>query len=264
MTYEAQQLKDPEIIDVIFEARGQKMVSMIHAENGAILDSTMNKFEEKKVLDPKYHITGHPPRAMSLSYLIDVPILSVQVLLPAAARGSADARFADLRRDVSTVPLPEAEGPEKVLEVSSPLPREGEQDHGAIWQGLENGMFTVLSSDHCPFLYEDSDTGKKSLVGPKYLYGRSYISNGCPGMETRLPVALSASQLELQRCVEVTSTSPVKFYELYPRNRGILPGESAADLTIWYPEDMEEFQLANEPLYHHVNHTPYEGRTINQ
>ncbi|PBP24679.1 D-hydantoinase [Diplocarpon rosae] len=111
---------DPEILDVLFEARGQKIVSIIiHAENGAIIDPTINKLEDKKALDTKYHIYRHPPlaeidveqRAMSLSDFIDVPILIVQVLLPAAARGSAEARFADLRRDLSSVPLPDAEGP---------------------------------------------------------------------------------------------------------------------------------------------------------
>ena len=38
MTYEALQLKDSEILDVLFEARKQQIVTMIHAENGAIID----------------------------------------------------------------------------------------------------------------------------------------------------------------------------------------------------------------------------------
>jgi len=38
MTYEALQLKDSEILDVLYEARKQKIVTMIHAENGAIID----------------------------------------------------------------------------------------------------------------------------------------------------------------------------------------------------------------------------------
>lgn len=34
MTYEALSLADSEILDVLFEARKQKIVTMIHAENG--------------------------------------------------------------------------------------------------------------------------------------------------------------------------------------------------------------------------------------
>jgi dihydropyrimidinase len=89
MTYEALQLKDSEILDVLFEARKQKIVTMIHAENGAIIDWTIKKLEEKKLFDPKFHVTSHPPvaeieatyRAISLSGFIDVPILIVVRLI---------------------------------------------------------------------------------------------------------------------------------------------------------------------------------------
>lgn len=56
-------------------------------------------------------------------------------------------------------------------QVCSPPPREGEQDHEGIWRGLEDGTFTVLSSDHCPFLYDDSDSGKKSVITAEYPNG---------------------------------------------------------------------------------------------
>lgn len=83
-------------------------------------------------------------------------------------------------------------------------------------------------------------------------------------METRLSLALSANRLKLQKFVEVTSTNAAKLYGLYPRKGALVPGESDADLTIWYPEGTQEFALTNSMLHHNVDYTPYEGRTMKQ
>ncbi|KAH7364480.1 D-hydantoinase [Rhexocercosporidium sp. MPI-PUGE-AT-0058] len=281
MTYEALQLKDSEILDVLFEARKQKIVTMIHAENGAIIDWTIKKLEEKKLFDPKYHVTSHPPiaeieatyRAISLSSFIDVPILIVHVSSPSAAKHISDAQKRGLPIYAETCPQYlfltrkdlDKPGFEGAKCVCSPPPREGEQDHEGIWQGLENGTFTVLSSDHCPFLYEDTQVGKKSVISVEFPNGHfKYIPNGCPGVETRMSLALSANRLKLQKFVEVTSTNAAKLYGLYPRKGGLVPGESDADLTIWYPDGMKEYQLTNSMLHHNVDYTPYEGKTIKQ
>ncbi|PMD52076.1 D-hydantoinase [Hyaloscypha bicolor E] len=268
MTYEALQLKDSEILDVLFEARKQRIVTMIHAENGAIIDWTIKKLEEKKLFAPKYHVTSHPPvaeieatyRAISLSGFIDVPILIVHVSSPAAAKHISDAQKKGL--PVKDLEKPGFEGAKCVC---SPPPREGEQDHEGIWQGLEDGTFTVLSSDHCPFLYGNTETGKKLVISSEYPNGHfKYIPNGCPGVETRLSLALSANRLQLQKFVEVTSTNAAKLYGLYPRKGALIPGESDADLTIWYPVEMKKFVLTNSMLHHNVDYTPYEGRTMKQ
>lgn len=281
MTYEALQLKDSEILDVLFEARKKQIVTMIHAENGAIIDWTIKKLEKKKLFAPKYHATSHPPvaeieatyRAISLSGFIDVPILIVHVSSPAAAQHINDAQKRGLPVYAETCPQYlfltrkdlDKTGFEGAKCVCSPPPREGEQDHEGIWQGIENGTFTVLSSDHCPFIYDNSETGKKSVISAEYPNGHfKYIPNGCPGVETRLSLALSANRLALQKFVEVTSTNAAKLYGLYPRKGALVPGVSDADLTIWYPDGMKEFELKNEMLHHNVDYTPYEGKTMKQ
>ncbi|KAN0122554.1 D-hydantoinase [Hyaloscypha variabilis] len=281
MTYEALQLKESEILDVLFEARKQRIVTMIHAENGAIIDWTIKKLEEKKLFAPKYHVTSHPPvaeieatyRAISLSGFLDVPILIVHVSSPAAAKHISDAQKKGLPVYAETCPQYlfltrkdlDKPGFEGAKCVCSPPPREGEQDHEGIWTGLEDGTFTILSSDHCPFLYDNTETGKKSVISSEYPNGHfKYIPNGCPGVETRLSLALSANRLQLQKFVEVTSTNAAKLYGLYPRKGALIPGESDADLTIWYPNGMEPFVLTNSLLHHNVDYTPYEGRTMKQ
>jgi dihydropyrimidinase len=282
MTYEALQLKDGEILDVLLEARRQKITTMIHAENGAVIDWMTKQLEQKKLFAPKYHVTSHPPvaeieatyRAISLSSFIDVPILIVHVSSPAAAAHISEAQKKGLPVYAETCPQYlfltrkdlDKPGFEGAKCVCSPPPREGEQDHEAIWAGLQNGTFTVLSSDHCPFIYDDNQSGKKSVISEEFPNGHfKYIPNGCPGVETRLALTLSAGRLPLQKFVEVTSANAARLYGLYPRKGALLPGQSDADLTIWYPEKgMKSFELRNEMLHHNVDYTPYEGRTLKQ
>jgi dihydropyrimidinase len=281
MTYEALQLKDDEILDVLLEARKQKITTMVHAENGAVIDWMTKRLEEKKLFDPKYHVNSHPPvaeieatyRAISLSSFIDVPILIVHVSSPAAAAHISDAQKRGLPIYAETCPQYlfltrkdlDKPGFEGAKCVCSPPPREGEEDHEAIWQGLENGTFTVLNSDHCPFIYEDNQSGKKSVISDEFPNGHfKYIPNGCPGVETRLALTLSTGRLPLQKFVEVTSANAAKLYGLYPQKGALIPEESDADLTIWYPENAVEFKLENKMLHHNVDYTPYEGRTLKQ
>lgn len=56
---------------------------------------------------------------------------------------------------------------------------------GANWQGIENGTFSVFSSDHCPLIYEEHEGGKKSSISPEYPNGRfQHIRTGVPGVTT--------------------------------------------------------------------------------
>ncbi|TKA22701.1 hypothetical protein B0A50_07794 [Salinomyces thailandicus] len=76
---------------------------------------------------------------------------------------------------------------------------------------------------------------------------------------------MSAGRLELTRFVEVTSTNAARLYGLYPRKGAFIPGESDADLVIWYPEGkLAPFQLKNEMLHHNVDYSPYEGKIFKQ
>ena len=282
MTYEALQLRDNEILDILLEARRNGITTMIHAENGDVLNWMTAQLEKRKLFAPKYHATSRPQlleteatnRAIALSELIDVPILVVHVSSPSAAAHIRHAQTRGLPVYAETCPQylfltrddlakPGFEGAKCVC---SPPPREGKEDHAAIWTGLRNGTFTILSSDHCPFDYEDTDKGKKNCLSEEFPVGRfKHIPNGLPGVETRLPLVLSADQLPLQKFVEVTSTNAAKLYGLYPRKGAFVPGVSDADIVVWYPDrGLAPFALRNNMLHHNVDYTPYEGREVKQ
>lgn len=282
MTYASLQLHDGQILDILLEARKQQITTMIHAENGQVIDWMTAQLEKRKLFAPKYHGPSHPPmaeteatyRAICLSEFMDTPILIVHVSTPAAANHIKQAQDRGLPIYAETCPQylfltkadldkPDFEGAKCVC---APPPRECEADCDVIWDGLANGTFTILSSDHCPFRYDDSVTGKKSVISEEYPLGHfRYIPNGIPGIETRLALTLGENRLELNKFVEVTSANPAKLYGLWPKKGALFEGESDADINIWYPPGkLQEYKLTNDMLHHDVDYTPFEGRTVKQ
>ncbi len=70
--------------------------------------------------------------------------------------------------------------------VCSPPPRDKESQ-AACWEGLQTGVFTLFSSDHCPFRYDDTQ-GK---LAPKGRTSFRWVPNGIPGVAARLPILFS-------------------------------------------------------------------------
>lgn len=285
LTYEALQLRDDQVLDVLLASRKEGMTTMIHAENGDMLNWMTRKLEEGGHFAPKFHATSRPQileteatyRAIAMAELVDAPILIVHVSSPSAAAHLRNAQTRGLPIYAETCPqylfLTKSDldqpGFEGAKCLCAPPPRDSSEDLEAIWLGLSNGTFTILSSDHCPFMFEDVTKGKKSVF-TDFPDGRfSKIPNGVPGVETRLSLVLSAGRLSLQKFVEVTSTNPAKLYGLYPTKGALIPGVSDADLTIWYPPQgsqgaLQPFELKNDMLHHNVDYSPYEGRTLTQ
>lgn len=289
MTYEALQLSDIQILDVLLHARQNKITTLIHAENNDMIVWMTKQLESRNLIAPKYHATSHPAlaeveatyRAICLSEFIDVPILLVHISSPASASHIRLAQERGLPLYAETCPQYvtltkhdlDKPGFEGARCVCSPPPRESETDHEGIWSALQDGTFTIISSDHCPFFYDDAETGKKTCITAEYPNGQfKYIPNGIPGVETRLSLILSASRLDLRRFVELTSTNPAKLYGLYPR-KGTIEVGSDADIVIWYPEadhaggkggerKLQPFQLRNDMLHHACDYTPYEGKVL--
>lgn len=280
MTYAALQLRDDQILSVLLQARQNRIFTMVHAENGDVLNWLTDQLESQKLFAPKYHSNSRPPvleaeatnRAIALAALIsNTPILLVHVSDPGAtlrireAQSNGQPVFAEtcpqylfLTRDDLDKP-----GFEGAKCVCSPPPRD-KASQEVIWTGIRNGTFAVLSSDHCPFNYDDAVKGKKTCIDGEHPVGRfKEIPNGIPGIETRLPLVFSSGKVSLTKFVEVTSTNPAKLYGLYPSKGSMIPGVSDADIVIWYPESkLPNIILSNSMLHHATDYTPYEGQQI--
>ncbi|KAL4951656.1 hypothetical protein BDW69DRAFT_201323 [Aspergillus filifer] len=282
MTYKALQLNDGDILSVLLAARKNKILTMIHAENGEVLDWLTSQLEAAQLFAPKYHSNSRPPvleaeatnRAIALSSLIaNTPILLVHVSDVGATARIREAQSAGQPIYAETCPQYlyltrddlDKPGFEGAKCVCSPPPRD-KKDQEAIWNGLSNGTFEILSSDHCPFRFDDAESGKKTCITHDHPVGQfKYIPNGLPGVETRMPLALSGAgeKLHLTKFVQVTSTNAAKLYGLYPRKGALIPGVSDADVTIWYPSfSGMDITVTNEMLHHDVDYTPYEGQRV--
>ena len=274
MTYDDLKLDDAQILDVLDVARTHGALAMVHAENADCIEWLTKRLEAAGRTAPRWHAHARPMlvereathRAIALSELVDVPILIVHVSGREAieqirwARGHGLSIFAETCPQYLFLTAEDLGIDDSYLGarcICSPPPRD-KANQQRIWEGLTDVLFTVFSSDHAPFRYEDPQ-GKK--IGGEEVAFR-HIPNGIPGLETRLPLLYSegvlGGRITLQKFVELTATNPAKAYGLHPRKGTIAVG-SDADLVIW---DEREVTLDNGMLHHAVDYTPYEGMKL--
>lgn len=271
MTYEGMKLTDKEILQTLAAAKSSGALAMVHAENDDAISYLRDVAADRGETAPKYHATTRPipaereatHRAIALAEIIDVPIMIVHVsngdaideIKAGRARGSKVFSETCPQYLVLTADDLDTDGFDGAKFVCSPPPRDT-ASQVACWTGIEQGVFDVYSSDHCPFRYDDSE-GKQHPDGLKSF---KWVPNGIPGVETSLPIlfseGVSKGRIDLQRFVALSSTNHAKMYGLYPKKGTIAVG-SDADITLWDPTRQET--LRQEILHHGADYTPYEG-----
>ena len=149
-------------------------------------------------------------------------------------------------------------GMEGAKYVCSPPPRDTDSQN-ACWEGLQQGVFEVFSSDHCPFRYDDP-AGK---LAPKGKSSFRYVPNGIPGIATRMPILFSEGvvkgRIDVNRFVALTSTNHAKRYGFYPRKGTIAVGADA-DIVLWDPT--RTVTITHAMLKDGCDYTPYEGLEV--
>lgn len=270
MTYDDLKLNDRQILEVLALSRREGAMVMVHAENADVIGWLTDRLEQAGLTEPIYHAVSRPMpvereathRVISLSEIVDVPVLIVHVSGREAVEQIHTAQGRGLRVYAETCPqylyLTEDDlarpGFEGAKCLCSPPPRD-KANQEVIWSGLRNGTFQVFSSDHAPFRFEDP--AGKMLHGTDASF--RYVPNGVPGLETRLPLlfnGISQGRIDLATFVRVTATQPAQIYGLNPRKGSIAIGADA-DIAIWDPE--MKVRIANADLHHAVDYTPYEG-----
>ena len=242
----------------------------MHAENGLVIDVMVEQALKKGNVAPKYHALTRPAlaeaeathRAIKLAQMADVPVYIVHLSAAEALQEVAQARVEGVPAFAETCPQylflsydnyeePGFEGSKYVM---SPPLRDKAKQH-LLWRGLKYGNLQAISTDHCPFCFnEGKQLGKDDF---------SKIPNGAPGIETRMVLTydggVAQGRISVNRWVELTSTSPAKIFGLFPKKGTIAPG-SDADIVIFDPERTTTISAAT----HHMNvdYNPYEGREV--
>jgi len=270
MTYDDLRLDDYQMLEVLSAARRDGAMVMVHAENHDMIRWLSEKLLDAGHWQPQYHAISHSRagegeaahRAIALSRLMDQPILVVHVSSEEAMDEIRLAQDKGLKIFAETCPQYlfltaadlERDGMDGAMFCCSPPPRDA-KDQEAMWRGLANGTFTVFSSDHAPYRYDESG---KLAAGPQPTFKQ--IANGVPGIELRLPLLFSEGvgkgRIDLNRFVALTATNVAKLYGVYPQKGTIAVG-SDADIAIWDP-DLEQ-TIEHAMLHDQVGYTPYAG-----
>jgi dihydropyrimidinase len=273
MTYADLALSDFQILEVLSVARETGALVQIHAENYDAIRFLADRLERVGNTGPYFHGKSRPiavereatHRAISLAELIDVPIVVVHVSNREAMEEIRRAQMRGLKISGETCPqylvLTEDDlkdlGMEGAKYVCSPPPRDHASQQ-ACWEGIQQGVFSLFSSDHCPFRYDD-EAGK---LTPNARTSFRWIPNGIPGVETRLPIlfseGVSKGRITLNQFVALTATNHAKTYGL--AGKGSIAVGYDADIAIWDPR--RTATLTQHNLHHGADYTPYEGIEI--
>lgn len=273
MTYDRLIVDDAQMLDIFAVAKKHGALTMIHAENNAMIKWMSGRLVDDGHTAPRYHALSHPRvaeaeainRAISLSTFLDAPILIVHVSTEAGARLIAEARYAGHKVFGETCPQymflhaeqmdqPDMHGAK--LCCSPPLRDRASRDE--IWRCVQNGTFQVYSSDHAPYRFDD--TGKL-IAGKRAPFPK--IANGLPGIEARLPLLFSEGYLNgritLNHFVQLAAGNVARIYGLNHRKGSIAEGLDA-DIAIWDPDERRVIRAQN--LHDNMDYSPYEGMEV--
>lgn len=272
-------LQDGEMFQVMRIARQHGILTMLHAENGDVIDLLVAEALEAGHTEPIWHARTRPTwgaveavlRGEALSAEAGAPLYIVHM----NAAGEVDqlryAREKGLSVMGETCPqylfftAEELERPDGAKWICSP-PMRSKADNAGLWAGLADGTIQVVSTDHCPFFYDGTRPilyeGKPVAIPGKELGAGDFtrIPNGLPGVGDRMPVMWSmgvgAGRMTPNQFVALHCTHPAQIFGMYPRKGALLPG-SDADIAIWDPEMRVAYGAA--VAQHRTDYNLYEG-----
>lgn len=275
-------LYDDQILKVMRIAKKHNMLTMVHAENGDVIDLLVAEALAQHLTTPVWHARTRPAwgaveavlRSASLSAVSGAPLYVVHMNVGGEVDMLAYAREKGLQVMGETCPqylfftednLAQSDGAKFVC---SP-PVRGEADQKRLWEGLEDGTIQVLATDHCAFFFDGTKPiqyeGKPVGIPGKELGKDDFtkIPNGLPGVGDRMLVfwstAVATGRITPNKFVELTSTNPAKIFGMYPRKGCLAPGADA-DILILDPHQKVKYGVARS--HHRTDYNLYEGWTL--
>ncbi len=270
MAYPNVFLMDDATIYRVMKAAGAKGgLTMIHAENGVVINEIVNETLEAGNTAPKYHALSRPPemeaeavhRVAEIANMAKAPVYIVHVSCKEALDEVIAAQQKGYRvygetctqylfLDISCYDEEGFDGFAGAKYVMTPPIRE-KSNQQPLWDALKTGQLEVVSTDHCPFFLK----GQKELGRGDF----TKIPNGGPGVEPRLSLAYFGAMQQgftLSRWVEITSTAAAKRFGMYPRKGEIAVG-SDADIVIFDPEKAVTWGVEREHM--NTDYSLFEG-----
>ena len=272
-------LADGDIFKVMRAARELGLLTLLHAENGDVIEELVDEALAAGHTSPEWHARTRPAwgaveavlRGAALAAQADAPLYIVHMNAGGEVDQLAYARERGVKVMGETCPQylffseEDLRRPDGAKWICSP-PVRGPADQERLWKGLQEQTLQVVATDHCPFFFDGSKPiqyeGKAVAIPGKEL-GRAdftQIPNGLPGVGDRLPIlwtfGVRAGRMSPNRFVALTATNPARIFGMYPRKGTLAPGADA-DILIWDPEKRVRYGVG--VAQHRTDYNLYEG-----
>lgn len=272
-------LTDGEIFRVMRIAKENGMLTLLHAENGDVIEVLTAEALAQGHTSPEWHALTRPAwgaveatlRGIALAAQAQAPLYIVHMNVA----GEVDQLRYGRERGLPVMgetctpylffTIDHLRRPDGAKWVCSPPMRTAE-DNERLWEGLAEGVIQTIGTDHCPFFYDGTKPilyeGQEVAIPGKELGKDDFtkIPNGLPGVGDRLPVlwtyGVRAGRITPNQFVALTSTNAAKIFGLYPRKGALIPGADA-DLVIWDPHRRVIYGL--DHAQHRTDYNLYEG-----
>ncbi|MBW2306915.1 MAG: amidohydrolase family protein [Deltaproteobacteria bacterium] len=258
-------LEDNEILMLMEVIRDNGGLFMVHAENGAIIDYLVEKFQAEGKTSPEYFLPSQPNlveseavyRALTMAGLTRTPIYlphlsageSLDVVRWFRARGDVKM-FTETCLHYLTLTDEEMKKSGTLAKVGPAL--KGMKDVEACWRAVEEGLIDVVATDAAGRMMKDKEPIRDRVFDSPH---------GLPDMEALFPVlydeGINRGHTTLPRLVRMTSEMPARIFGLYPPKGALEPGFDA-DLMLFDP--WAEHVITASTQHKKADYTVYEGR----
>jgi dihydropyrimidinase len=259
--------RDDAMIAVLERARDLGALTMVHAENGDVVDILVRRALHAGQTDALHHALTRPEfveaeatsRAARLSEYTGAPLFVVHVTCAAAAfevqaaqqRGVPVSAETCTQYLVNTIDDLRKPGVEGCRYVCSP-PLRAASNHEPLWDYVQRGILESVSTDHCPFTDEQKARGLDDF---------SLVPNGLPAIQHRLSKlwdeGVVAGRITPSELVDRTSTTIARRFGLGSKG-AIAPGKDA-DVVVFDPAAPRDY--GTHTSFMNVDYDLYEGET---
>jgi dihydroorotase (multifunctional complex type) len=217
---------------------GRRLV--VHCESDSMLEAGLARIKAEGRTDPQAHMDSRPPvveaagvaRLLALAEDLDVPVHVAHVGSTLALQVIRHFQRDGVDVSAETCPHYLFFTEEDYLRLGpyakyNPPIRTGD-DQRSLWQGLADGIISVVTSDHATYLVEEKERHRDQPW---------LIPSGGPGVQTLLPMMMTAAlqgRLSVEQVVRLISAEPARLFGLEGRKGAIEPGLDA-DLCIYDP-----------------------------
>ncbi|HTV08329.1 MAG TPA: dihydropyrimidinase [Candidatus Aquilonibacter sp.] len=239
-------INDELMFRVMQKAAKLNGLCLIHAENGSAIDVVVAQMLAEGKTAPHFHALSRSPKAEAEAThrsiaLADMAGAAVYIVHLSNEYALDDLKFMQQR---GARALAETCTQYLVLSIEDQMPGKSweeakfvftpplrEKRHQApLWQALNDGSLSVVSTDHCPFRFKDQkELGRNDFTK---------IPNGGPGVENRLQIlwhfGVNQGRITPEKFVELSCTNPAKIFGMGNQKGSIAAGLDA-DILLWDP-----------------------------